>query len=99
MIHRWHLVCLLAASCGQLAGAEPKQAIDSPKSAIKSVHSAPAVVFTALQAEKKGPVLADLVQPFDPPTLDELNKQVKWQDRPVLDAMKLLRDKWAKEPP
>jgi peptide/nickel transport system substrate-binding protein len=43
--------------------------------------------------------LGDLVQPFDPPSLEEINKTAKWEDRPVLDSMKLLREKQAKEKP
>jgi peptide/nickel transport system substrate-binding protein len=36
-------------------------------------------------------VLGDLVEPFDPPPLDELDKSAEWQDRPVLDGMAVLR--------
>lgn len=41
----------------------------------------------------------DLVEPFTPPTLEELDKTAKWTDRPVVDSVKLLRDKQAKEKP
>ncbi|MCU0877666.1 MAG: ABC transporter substrate-binding protein [Pirellulaceae bacterium] len=41
----------------------------------------------------------DLIEPFSPPTLDELNETVEWQDRPVLDSLALLREKLAKEQP
>ena len=58
------------------------------------------LVLAALPAlaAAQTPKLADLVPAFTPPTLEELNKQVKWVERPVLDAMQLLRDKQAKEP-
>lgn len=43
---------------------------------------------------------ADLVEPFDPPSLAELENEVEWVDRPVLDSLALLRDELAKtEPP
>ncbi len=41
----------------------------------------------------------DMIEPFTPPSLEELDKSADWQDRPVLDSMKLLRDKLAKEDP
>ncbi|MEX2173634.1 MAG: ABC transporter substrate-binding protein, partial [Pirellulaceae bacterium] len=41
----------------------------------------------------------DLVEPFTPPTLEELDKMADWQDRPVVDSLQLLRDKLAKEEP
>jgi peptide/nickel transport system substrate-binding protein len=40
-----------------------------------------------------------LLEPYDPPTLDELNAKVEWEDRPVLDAMEMLREKQAGEQP
>jgi peptide/nickel transport system substrate-binding protein len=33
----------------------------------------------------------DLIEPFDPPPLDELQKSTEWVDRPVVDAMDRLR--------
>jgi peptide/nickel transport system substrate-binding protein len=53
-------------------------------------------------AENAGPakpfVLGDLIEPFTPPTLAELNA-VDWVDSPVIDDMQRLRDAKAKEPP
>ena len=47
-------------------------------------------------------VLGDLVPSFDPPSLEELDQTVAagggWIERPVLDSLKLLRDRQAKEP-
>lgn len=43
--------------------------------------------------------LGDMVEPFDPPPLEELEKMVEWEDRPVLDSMQLLREKLEKEEP
>ena len=57
----------------------------------------------ASQDNTEGPfVLGDLVHPFDPPTLEELEKTVQtnggWVDRPVLDSLELLRKRQSKEP-
>jgi peptide/nickel transport system substrate-binding protein len=43
--------------------------------------------------------LASLIEPFDPPTLEELDTRVTWIDQPVLDAMVLLREDQAKKGP
>jgi len=52
--------------------------------------------------EDKPFVLGDLVPPFDPPSLERLEEQVVadggWVDRPVLDSLKLLRERQAQEP-
>ena len=52
--------------------------------------------------EDKPFVLGDLVPPFDPPSLEQLGEQVAaaggWVDRPVLDSLKLLRERQAQEP-
>jgi len=38
-------------------------------------------------------VLGDLIEPFDPPTLEELNATAEGGDKPVLDSMVLLRER------
>ncbi len=38
-------------------------------------------------------VLGDLIEPFDPPTLAELNANNVWIDGPVLDSLELLRER------
>lgn len=49
--------------------------------------------------EKKPFVLGDLIEPFDPPTLEELEAKVEWVDMPVLDSLELLRRRQAEEGP
>lgn len=39
-----------------------------------------------------------LLEPFDPPSLEELEAKVEWEDRPVYDALKVMRELQAKEP-
>jgi peptide/nickel transport system substrate-binding protein len=43
--------------------------------------------------------LGDLIEKFDPPPLVELEKSVEWEDMPVLDSLKLLRERQADEQP
>jgi peptide/nickel transport system substrate-binding protein len=50
-------------------------------------------------AESQSFKLGDLVEPFTPPSLAELDKSADWQDMPVVDAMAELRDQKKKEPP
>lgn len=54
------------------------------------------------QAATKGDekfVLGDLIKPFTPPTLEELEKAHEWIDMPVEDSMQLLRKRQAEEKP
>lgn len=39
-----------------------------------------------------------LLEPFDPPTLEELDAKAEWEDQPVLDGLELLRERQAGEP-
>jgi peptide/nickel transport system substrate-binding protein len=39
--------------------------------------------------------LGDLIEPFDPPSLDELDAAAKWKDRPVRSGLDSLRDEQA----
>ena len=47
---------------------------------------------------KKPFVLGDLLEPFTPPSWEELQK-VEWIDQPVLDSLELLRERQAQETP
>ncbi len=44
-------------------------------------------------------VLGNMLEPFTPPPLEELEQSVRWVDRPVLDPMELRRELQAKEGP
>lgn len=56
-------------------------------------------VATTQLGEKVSYKFADLIEPFTPPALEEVDKSAKWKDRPVVDGLKLLRDQQAKEKP
>lgn len=43
--------------------------------------------------------LGDLLEPFEPPPLEELEKSVKWIDRPVRDSLEMLREHQAQQGP
>jgi len=40
-----------------------------------------------------------LLEPFDPPPLEELDAKAEWIDQPVLDSLELLRERLAQEEP
>jgi peptide/nickel transport system substrate-binding protein len=43
-------------------------------------------------------IIGDLIEPFDPPPLEELEATVEWIELPVLDSIELLRRRQEKEP-
>lgn len=43
-------------------------------------------------------ILGDLIAPFAPPTLADLDKQVEWVPQPVVDSTALLRERLKSEP-
>jgi peptide/nickel transport system substrate-binding protein len=55
------------------------------------------VGLPALAADSAEP--ETLVEPFDPPTLADIDRTAEWIDQPVLDALDLLRDLQADEKP
>lgn len=79
--------CLLcvAASCLWLTGC--------PRS------PSPAPVGTGGESSTEAEAAEVLLEPFDPPALEELNGQVTWEDQPVLDAMERFRAFKAEHPP
>src|SRR3990172_1563844 len=53
---------------------------------------------TGEKAETGEVVFGDLVKPFDPPTLEELDARAEWIDQPVLDSLVLLGERQKDEP-
>ena len=76
------LVSSVAAYLG--CSSSDKRAADAGASAAEETAEAPAAEDAA---EDKPFVLADLVEPFTPPTLEELDKTAEWQDRPVPETL------------
>lgn len=57
---------------------------------------------TGDKSEGDGPKpfkFGDMIAPFTPPKLEELEKEVEWVEMPVLDALQLLRERQAGETP
>jgi len=86
VLQRLHLFILLIAATVACAGCTAP--CDSPSDEKDSNGG-----------EKEEFVLGDLIEPFDPPTLKELDARAGWIDRPVLDSAELLRDRQKKEGP
>ncbi|MCA9229062.1 MAG: peptide ABC transporter substrate-binding protein [Planctomycetales bacterium] len=42
-------------------------------------------------------VLGDMLEPFEPPTLEEIDATAEWIEQPVLDGMELMREEQAKQ--
>jgi peptide/nickel transport system substrate-binding protein len=53
--------------------------------------------FSDTEDEKVEFVLGDLIEPFEPPTFEDLNAKVEWIDQPVDDSMDRLRKRQAGE--
>jgi len=49
------------------------------------------------QAEQKPFKLGDLIEPYNPPSLEELDKTAGWVDRPVVSGMERLRQQQAQQ--
>src|SRR5688572_24754082 len=107
MSHRWSLfpialfaVCLSLSGCGGTSTpvTPPTNTDGSGDAASTGTKTDDAATKTASD-EPKPFKLGDLIEPFTPPKLEELDQTAEWQDRPVRDSMKLLRDKLAQEKP
>lgn len=62
----------------------------------ESRKQAPEAAAPGKEGEKV--VLGDMIEPFTPPSLEELEKEVVWLDSPVVDAMEELRKVKESEP-
>src|SRR3954447_3294651 len=100
------LALLILPSCRsseRSASDSKKQTADSSASSSASATtSAPKETASAPEAnaaESKPFKLGDLIEPFTPPPLAELDKTAQWSESPVVDAMERLREAKKKEPP
>ena len=85
---------LLAAGCDNA----PKPVAKPVKPTSDATQDRPA--DQPQPTEEKPPFkLGDMVDPFTPPMLEELDAQAKWVEKPVLDSMELLRAKQKDEKP
>jgi len=95
----WHtpvlklLAITLFLSLPVLAGCSSDKSASPPTAGDDSTTS------TESQLPSGPIVLGNMLEPFDPPPLDELLAEHDWVDRPVVDSMKLMRDLQASLPP
>lgn len=96
------LPCLLLALV--LTGCSSEQPKAPPKVAVnpgKATDDPTTPNAAATDGAAKPPVKPKAedvrLEPFDAPPLADLDAKADWQDQPVLDSMKLLRDRQAKE--
>ncbi len=91
-------LCLLAL--GTVAGCTSRKAAPPPAESAEETTAAATDGDSAAPAEEEAAdkpyEFADLLEPFDPPPLEELEKSVEWVDRPVSDGMERLREHQAK---
>ena len=83
----WMAVVVLGSGCGRRPDGIPADA--QPETTAQE-----ATRRTAEAERVEAPAEA-----FEPPALEAIDREAKWIDRPVRDAMRLLRDEQAKETP
>ncbi|MFZ5829836.1 MAG: peptide-binding protein [Planctomycetota bacterium] len=89
------LFLVVCYGCSPSADVDSSAGSDNPAAGESGVSSAGE--SAASSAEKKPFKLGDLLEPFTPPTLAELDAKAEWVDMPVLDSMELLRQRQADE--
>jgi peptide/nickel transport system substrate-binding protein len=98
------LICGLAILCSPLAGCGCRVETSSrpggswDTESLTTEEGVEGGKGTAV-ADAKPFKFGDMIEPFEPPTLEELDAMVEWEDRPVLDSMKLLREHLESEQP
>jgi peptide/nickel transport system substrate-binding protein len=100
----WRVLSLLmlvaVAGCGRSSKDESRRATSDIKHDIEKKGTAASDGADAGASEETKPFqLADMVEPYDPPPLEEIEKNYQWTESPVVDALALLREAKAKEPP
>lgn len=87
------LACALLGAAGCGGGS------DTPKPAKSSDSVSGDSTSAEGASEEEGPfVLGDLIEPFEPPALEEIDAKADWQDRPVVDSLAKLLERQAGEP-
>ncbi len=91
------------AVTGSRSGSSPSQELPPDKSdegTSPAAGSLPGKSAATGDTKKSEPFrLGDLVAPFEPPTLAEIDAQAEWVDLPVVDSTALLRDEYWKDKP
>lgn len=99
---------LLVVGCSSRKESKPQSTDQAPAakenaSAASAASAAPEPAKADAKENTDQPAkpfkLGDLIEPFTPPPLAELDNTAEWTDSPVVDAMDRLREAKAKEPP
>lgn len=85
----WVLAGLVISLIGCGGGSSDPVAEESPR--------AETAVADATSTESAPFVLGDLIEPYDPPSLEEIDAKADWQDRPVVDSLDKLIQRQAGE--
>lgn len=98
---QWMLVALLLTGATTIVGcSSDKRPPNAGSEKPASGEAVPADSAESAAPERDEPFkLGDLIEPFDPPKLAELESKVEWVESPVVDALARLREAKAKEPP
>ena len=105
MSHRWYVVGLLMWMSGLLVlSGGCSCSLDSPQPNSQTTTGGGREVAgggdNVSGPEEAAPFkLGDMIEPFTPPKLEDLDKMVEWVEMPVLDGMELLRERQAAETP
>jgi peptide/nickel transport system substrate-binding protein len=79
---------------------EDEPGTEEASSGTNTSDKPPVVVEEGPQIDPNAPFeLGNMIAPFTPPTLAEVDAVAEWIDRPVVDSMELLREAQAKEKP
>lgn len=103
--HRWRwslLLLLLVVMTGCFsAPSKPTAGSGSGTGSADTTTDGDTEVDKKKQAEeaKAKFQFANLVEPFDPPPLEEIDAKANWQDRPVRNSLEMLREQLEKEKP
>jgi peptide/nickel transport system substrate-binding protein len=94
----WLVVVLVAAASG--CSSERHQSDAGKAAGEKAIAADEESADSGEVAGSDKPfVLGDMIEPFTPPTLAELDAKAEWTESPVVDAMERLREAKKDEPP
>jgi peptide/nickel transport system substrate-binding protein len=95
----WLLAFVLWIGCSSGNDSATKPAETDADNSTATTEAEAAAAEQGESVSDKPFQLGDLIKPFDPPPLEELEKSVEWVDRPVLDSLTMMRDHQAEQGP
>jgi len=96
-------LALMVLHVGMLVGCGRREATEVPPKPSEASRASATSGVEKVEPEQPEPTkpfrMGDLLEPFEPPPLEELEKRVKWIDRPVRDSLQTLREYQAQQGP